>query len=113
MTSRAFRGIAPVALALACATLAIMVEKDERLRDKVVDVDAELRSIPIQDGWAKNSVNAVIFRRNSVVSHDGDQYVAFYDADRSVAPGRRDGADPVQLFRERVSDNPRYSSLRR
>ncbi len=35
--------------------------------------------IPVTNGWAKNQVNAVIFRRNSLVTHRGSQYVAFYD----------------------------------
>ncbi|KAA5549153.1 BNR repeat-containing protein [Adhaeribacter rhizoryzae] len=30
-------------------------------------------------GWSKNAVNAVVFRKNSVVSHAGMQYTAFYD----------------------------------
>jgi hypothetical protein len=40
------------------------------------------RLIPIAEGWARNQVNTVIFRRNSVTTHGRRQYVAFYD-DRS------------------------------
>jgi BNR repeat-containing family member/Right handed beta helix region len=47
------------------------------------------RLVPVAKGWAKNSVNAVVFRRNSVVSHDGVQYLAFYDADAQVVLGKR------------------------
>lgn len=40
-------------------------------------------------GWAKNSVNGVIFRRNSVVSHQGNQYLAYYDSTGSVMLAKR------------------------
>src|ERR1044072_4637042 len=51
------------------------------------------RLVRVGEGWAKNQVNAVIFRRNSVVSHGRWQYVAFYDASaRMVLAKRRLGA---------------------
>lgn len=37
-----------------------------------------------QQAWAESSVNAVIFRRNSVVTHGGTQDVASYDAAKSL-----------------------------
>ncbi|MEZ4637247.1 MAG: BNR repeat-containing protein [Caldilineaceae bacterium] len=47
------------------------------------------RMVPIAEGWAGNSNNTVIFRRNSVVT-DGDmQYVAFYDETGHVVLTRR------------------------
>lgn len=49
----------------------------------------ETRIVPITKGWARNSVNAVIFRRNSVVTHGDSQYVAFYNADANVVLARR------------------------
>jgi len=52
-------------------------------------VTTETRISPIAKGWAKNSVNAVIFRRNSVVTHGETQYVAFYDADANVVLAKR------------------------
>lgn len=45
-------------------------------------------TLPIK-GWAKNSVNSVIFRRNSAVTHNGYQYVAFYNGDGFVVLGKR------------------------
>ncbi len=47
------------------------------------------RTTPIADGWAGNSINAVIFRRNSVVTDVNDQYVAFYDAYANVVLAKR------------------------
>lgn len=44
---------------------------------------------PISKGWAQNSVNAVIFRRDSVVTHKDKQYVAFYDKDAIVVLAKR------------------------
>jgi hypothetical protein len=45
--------------------------------------------VRVGEGWAKNSVNAVIFRRNSVVTHGNTQVVAFYDADANVVLAKR------------------------
>jgi hypothetical protein len=45
-------------------------------------------------GWARSSVNAVIFRTNSVVTHHGTQYTAWYDdSARVVIAKRRLGND--------------------
>lgn len=56
----------------------------------VAGVTAQVRVVPIVEGWAKNQVNAVIFRKNSVTSFRGKQYVAFYDQDSSVVVAKRD-----------------------
>jgi len=53
------------------------------------DIQAQNRIIPIAKGWSRNSVNAVVFRRNSVVTHGKDQYVAFYDANSVVVLAKR------------------------
>lgn len=45
--------------------------------------------IPIQKGWSATSVNAVIFRHNSVVTHGETQYVAFYDPEGNVVLAKR------------------------
>ncbi|MEQ1641951.1 MAG: BNR repeat-containing protein [Pyrinomonadaceae bacterium] len=50
---------------------------------------AQVRVVPIAEGWAKNQVNAVIFRKNSVTSHRDHQYAAFYDADSNVIVAKR------------------------
>ncbi|MBN2103371.1 BNR repeat-containing protein [bacterium] len=57
----------------------------------VSDGDAvkSVRFCPIQKAWAGNSVNAVIFRRNSVVTHDSIQYTAFYDDKGNVILAKR------------------------
>jgi hypothetical protein len=50
---------------------------------------AGVRIVPIAEGWAKNSINAVVFRRNSVVTHNETQYTAYYDADSCVVLAKR------------------------
>lgn len=49
----------------------------------------EVRLVPVAEGWAANQVNAVIFRRNSLTTHGGTQYTAFYDADARVVLAKR------------------------
>src|SRR5690606_36255757 len=45
-------------------------------------------------GWAQSSVNAVVFRQSSVVSHGDLQYAAYYDPEgRLVLARRRLGSD--------------------
>lgn len=59
-----------------------------RIGELIVAVN-NVRIVLIAEGWAGNSNNAVIFRRNSVVT-DGDmQYVAFYDETGHVVLARR------------------------
>lgn len=43
----------------------------------------------IGDGWAENSVNTTIFRKNSVVSDDTYQFAAYYDVSGKVVVARR------------------------
>ena len=44
----------------------------------------------IGKGWARTSVNATVYRRNSVASDEKYQYVAYYDADRKVMLAQRE-----------------------
>lgn len=39
--------------------------------------------------WANNAVNTVIFRKNAVISHKGQQYAAFYDESQNVVLAKR------------------------
>jgi hypothetical protein len=52
------------------------------------------RLIPVGNGWANNSVNAVVFRKNSIVTWQDTQFVAYYDsAQYLVIARRRHGTD--------------------
>ncbi|WP_457426335.1 BNR repeat-containing protein [Roseateles sp. P5_E7] len=57
-----------------------------------------VRISDVGDGWARNSVNAVVFRKNSLVTHGDQQYIAFYDKDANVVLGKRQlGSDAWTL----------------
>lgn len=43
----------------------------------------------ISKGWSKTSINATIFRKNSIVSYKGQQYVAYYDSTSHVILAKR------------------------
>ncbi|MXV50098.1 neuraminidase [Pedobacter sp. HMF7647] len=50
------------------------------------------------DGWAGNSVNTIIFRKNSVISYKDNQYVAYYNQNEFVTIARRKlGSDKWEL----------------
>ncbi|MFD1768608.1 BNR repeat-containing protein [Sphingobacterium suaedae] len=40
-------------------------------------------------GWARNTVNTAVFRKNSLVSNDSIQYIAYYDREARVVLGKR------------------------
>lgn len=47
------------------------------------------RQVDIAPAWAANSVNAVVFRKNSLVTAGGYQYAAFYDQEHYVVLAKR------------------------
>ncbi len=56
------------------------------------------RLVPVANGWASNSVNTVVFRKNALVTWHDTQYIAFYDSARYVVLGKRaPGTDRWQL----------------
>ncbi len=50
---------------------------------------APVTMLDVAPGWANNSVNTVVFRRNSLVTHGDTQFVAFYDQNAYVVLGKR------------------------
>jgi len=50
---------------------------------------ANIKLVPVAEGWANNSVNAVIFRKNALITWQDTQFVAFYNQDRYVVLGKR------------------------
>lgn len=72
------------------------------------DSSPELKIVPIAEGWAENSINAVIFRRNSIATHGQTQYAAFYDADSKVVLARRAlGSSDWEMRKTRYKGNTR------
>ncbi|WP_457326035.1 BNR-4 repeat-containing protein, partial [Roseateles sp. P5_E11] len=57
---------------------------------RAADIHAgDVRVVDVGEGWARNSVNAVVFRKNSLVTHGDMQYIAFYDPQARVVLGKR------------------------
>jgi hypothetical protein len=50
---------------------------------------AKVNMIGVDSGWAANSVNSVIFRKNSLVTFGDTQFISFYNKDRYVVLGKR------------------------
>ncbi|RYZ30627.1 MAG: neuraminidase [Chitinophagaceae bacterium] len=68
--------------------------------------DDDLRIITVDSGWANNSVNTTVFRKNSLVTYDGTQFISFYDKDRYVVLGKRKtGTTEWQLKRTNYQGN--------
>ncbi|RYF34424.1 MAG: hypothetical protein EOO38_29520, partial [Cytophagaceae bacterium] len=49
---------------------------------QTVAVAKNVKVVPVGGtGWAKSSVNAAVFRANSLVTHGDTQYIAYYDGE--------------------------------
>lgn len=55
---------------------------------QVIKHDA-VKIVAVDSGWAKNSVNTAVFRKNSLVSFRDTQYIAFYNGQGYVVLGKR------------------------
>lgn len=74
------------------------------------------RVVPIGPGWARSSVNAVVFRQSPVVTHGEWQFAAYYDADGRMVLARRtldesDWETRVTRYRGNVRDAHNAISL--
>lgn len=49
----------------------------------------KIKFINVADGWAHNTVNTVVFRKNSLVTFKRWQYIAYYDEQQNVIVGKR------------------------
>lgn len=45
--------------------------------------------VAVGEGWANNSVNVTVFRKNSLVTHKDTQFVAYYDREGFLCLGKR------------------------
>jgi hypothetical protein len=48
-----------------------------------------LHTVFVDTGWANNSINTVVFRKNSLCTYKNTQYISFYNKDGSVVFGKR------------------------
>ena len=49
----------------------------------------KIKIISVDSGWAGNSINAVIFRKNSLASFKDTQFIAYYNQQHFVVLGKR------------------------
>lgn len=50
---------------------------------------AQVKTTPVGPGWANNTVNVTVFRKNSLVTYGDTQFVAYYNAEGFVMLGKR------------------------
>src|SRR5690348_14009306 len=50
---------------------------------------ASIRIVNVDSGWANNSINTVVFRKNSLASFKDTQFIAFYNSKSYVVLGKR------------------------
>lgn len=87
------------AIGVLCSSGTSQAEKAAKVSTKLVTV---------APGWAENSVNATIFRKNSVVSTVNYQFVAFYDSTAHVVLARRaHGSEQWEVHQTQYTGNIR------
>lgn len=65
-----------------------------------------MKLVPVAKGWANNTVNTVIFRKNALVSWKDLQFIAFYNQEGYVVLGKRKlGSTDWQLQQTRYRGN--------
>jgi len=52
-------------------------------------VITDVQLINVDSGWAANSVNTVIFRKNALVTYKDTQFIAFYNGKQQLVIGKR------------------------
>ena len=66
----------------------------------------KVAEINVAKGWANNSVNVTIFRKNSLVTFGNTQYISYYDDSANVVVGKRNIHDKKwQLLRTGFKGN--------
>jgi hypothetical protein len=60
----------------------------------------EIKLTDVAEGWANNSVNAVIFRKNSLVTWRDTQFIAYYNQNRYVMLGKRKTGTAVWILEQ-------------
>jgi hypothetical protein len=52
-------------------------------------ITAQNKTVPVAKAWAGNSVNAVVFRKNSLVTYKNIQFIAFYNQKGKLTLGKQ------------------------
>lgn len=67
-----------------------------------------IKVLPVAEGWAGNTVNTAIFRKNSLTTNNGFQYIGFYDSQGYLTLGKRKlGSDNWEIKRSVYGGNVR------
>ncbi len=69
------------------ALLTVTIVRGQKKMSPVVS------TVDVGLGWAGNSINTVVFRKNSIVSHMGQQFISYYDGEGNVVIGKRNLGD--------------------
>ena len=70
------------------------------------NLETGVKVIPVANGWANNSINVVVFRKNSLVTDRDWQYISFYDENSYVVLGKRKaGSSKWQIKRTNYKGN--------
>ncbi|MBL7737928.1 MAG: BNR repeat-containing protein [Chitinophagaceae bacterium] len=51
--------------------------------------DVQVTITDVDSGWAGNSINTVVFRKNALTTHGDTQFISYYDAGGNVVVGKR------------------------
>ncbi|UCS93887.1 BNR repeat-containing protein [Echinicola marina] len=67
---------------------------------------SKIEQTEVGEGWANNSINAVIFRRNSITTYKQTQFIAYYDPDSHLVLGKRNlGSDEWEINKTAYTGN--------
>ena len=73
-----------------------------------VNAQIKPKLVTVAGGWAANTVNTAVFRKNSLVTFAGWQYTAFYDQDGFLVLAKRpSGLDAWEVSKTRYKGNAR------
>ncbi|WP_246581426.1 BNR repeat-containing protein [Echinicola shivajiensis] len=67
---------------------------------------SKVKLTEVGEGWANNSINAVIFRRNSITTYKNTQFIAYYGPDSHLILGKRKlGSDQWEINKTAYTGN--------
>ncbi len=55
----------------------------------IAQQNKNVQAVFVDSGWANNSVNTVVFRKNALATYKNTQYISFYNKDAMVVIGKR------------------------
>lgn len=69
-------------------------------------ITENIRLITVAPGWAKNSINTVVFRKNSLATYQDTQFIAFYNPEKYMILGKRKlGSEAWTLHQTKYQGN--------